>query len=144
MKSSYTDSLKSRNLSLTSVRLAVLEALEEHPHADAATIFELVRRRIKTASKQAIYNNLNALVARGIVREIKPKGRPYLYEMHSGDNHHHIVCRSCDDIVDTECQGNVPCLSPMNDHGFVIDEAEVIFWGLCPSCYTNQNRKKEK
>ncbi|MCF8496608.1 MAG: transcriptional repressor [Alphaproteobacteria bacterium] len=138
MKSAYEDLLKAHSLSLTSVRLAVLEALGRQPHADAATIFESVQSRITTASKQAIYNNLNTLVEHGLIREIKPKGQPSLYETRIGDNHHHIVCRSCSHIVDANCHGDMPCLSPVDAHGFSIDEAEVIFWGLCPSCRKNQ------
>ena len=134
MEPYHENILKERNLSLTSVRLAVLEALHKHPHSDAATIFSFVQRKIRSASKQAIYNNLNTLVEHGIVREIKPKGRPSLYDTRTGDNHHHIVCRHCQVIVDTDCLDVSPCLVPKDDHGFIIDEAEVILWGACPSC----------
>lgn len=133
--------LRQHNLSLTAVRLALLEALHDNPHSDAATIFEIVHRKIATTSKQAIYNNLNTLVECGIVREIKPKGHVSLYETRTGDNHHHIVCRSCERVFDTDCHDCAPCLTPKDSHGFVIDEAEVIFWGTCPSCQKNQNVK---
>jgi Fur family ferric uptake transcriptional regulator len=126
--------LKEHNLSLTSVRLAVLDVLHKHPHSDAMTIFEIVHKKIKTTSKQAIYNNLTALVEHGIIREIKPKGHPSLYETKVGDNHHHLVCKKCHKVMDTDCHAFAPCLSPMNSHGFIIDEAEVTFWGVCPSC----------
>ncbi len=141
MSDSYEILLKDRGLSLTSVRFAVLQALEDHPHSDAASIFGFVQNKITTASKQAIYNNLNALVEHGIVREIKPKGQSSLYEMQIDDNHHHLVCRECEQIVDVNCHGHAPCLTPINDHGFALDEAEVIFWGICPSC---QKNKKEE
>jgi Fur family transcriptional regulator, stress-responsive regulator len=126
--------LKENNLSLTAVRLAVLDALHKCPHSDATTIFTIVHKKIATASKQSIYNNLNTLVECGIVREIKPKGQPSLYETRIRDNHHHIVCKSCHKVMDTECHAFAPCLSPMNNHGFVIEEAEVTFWGICPTC----------
>lgn len=136
--------LKDQNLSLTAVRLAVLEALNKHPHSDAATIFTLVHKRIATASKQSIYNNLNALVEHEIVREIKPKGQPSLYETRIGDNHHHIICRKCQKVMDTDCHGFAPCLSPTNDHGFIIDEAEVTFWGICTSCQETTKKRRKK
>jgi Fur family ferric uptake transcriptional regulator len=142
MQSSHEDILKKHKLSLTSVRLAVLDALHKHPHSDAATVFDVVHRTIKTTSKQAIYNNLNALVERGIIREIKPKGRPSLYETKVGDNHHHIVCKKCNTVMDTDCHAFAPCLSPMNSHGFVIDEAEVTFWGICPACQKTSTPKR--
>jgi len=134
MKHDYKSLLKERNLSLTSVRLAVLEALDDHAHADADQIYNAVKSKIATTSRQAIYNNLNTLVEHGLAREIKPKGRSSLYETRVGDNHHHLVCRSCFAIADTDCFTSAPCLEPMDDHGFVVDEAEVIFWGVCPSC----------
>ncbi len=126
--------LKENNLSLTSVRMAVLDALDEMPHAEASQIFDQVRNKVQTASLQAVYNNLNTLVDHGIVREIKPKGRPSLFETRMGDNHHHLVCRKCEMIMDVDCKDVAPCLTPTQDHGFIIDEAEVIFWGLCPNC----------
>lgn len=136
--------LKENNLSLTAVRLAVLEALHKHPHSDATTIFTIVHKKIATASKQSIYNNLNTLVECGIVREIKPKGQPSLYETRIGDNHHHIVCKNCHKVMDTECHAFAPCLSPMNNHGFVIDEAEVTFWGICPTCQKTITKRRRK
>jgi len=126
--------LKEHNLSLTSVRLALLEVLRSHPHSEAGRIFDLVKNRISTTSKQAIYNNLSTLVEHGIVREIKPKGRPSLYETRVKDNHHHLVCRHCQMIVDTDCMDTAPCLTPSDTHGFIIDEAEIVLWGTCPLC----------
>lgn len=138
MRPHFENMLKQKNLSLTSVRLAVLEALHQCPHSDAGVIFDLVKGRIATTSMQAIYNNLNALVEHGIIREIKPKGQPSLYETRTGDNHHHIVCRSCNKIADADCQTGMPCLVPVDNHGFAIHEAEVIFWGICPVCQINK------
>jgi Fur family transcriptional regulator, stress-responsive regulator len=135
--------LKKNNLSLTAVRLAVLEVLYKHPHSDTAAIFTIVHKKIATASKQSIYNNLNTLVECGIVREIKPKGQPSLYETKVGDNHHHIVCKNCYKVMDTECHVFAPCLSPMNNHGFVIDETEITFWGICPSCQKTNNKRRK-
>ena len=133
--------LKENKLSLTAVRLAVLDTLQAHPHSDATYIYSIVKEKIVTSSLQAIYNNLNTLVAYGIVREIKPKGRPSLYETQTGDNHHHLVCRHCKTINDADCLDVAPCLTPKDNHGFVIDEAEVILWGTCPECQT-QNKIK--
>ena len=144
MPSSYEEILRKHKLSLTSVRLAVLESLHKHPHADAATVFDIVHKKIKTTSKQAIYNNLSTLMKCGIIREIKPKGQPSLYETKVGDNHHHIICKNCHKIMDTDCHAFAPCLSPMNNHGCVIDEAEVTFWGICPSCQKTTNPKRSK
>lgn len=121
-------------MSLTPVRLAVLAAIEAQPHSDADTIFQCVVERLTTTSKQAIYHNLNTLVENGIIREIKPKGKSSLYEARINDNHHHIVCTACGVVMDTDCFDAAPCLKPMESHGFKINEAEVIFWGVCPSC----------
>jgi Fe2+ or Zn2+ uptake regulation protein len=118
--------------------------LDKHPHSDAAKIFNLVHSKISTTSIQAVYNNLNTLVQHGIVREIKPMGQHSLYETRIGDNHHHLVCRQCNCISDTDCRGHAPCLRPTNSFGFMIDEAEVIFWGLCPSCQKKLKVKGEK
>jgi Fur family ferric uptake transcriptional regulator len=135
--------LKEHGLSLTSVRVALLETLCVNPHSDATLLFEGVKAKLSTASMQAIYNNLNTLVEHGIVREIKPKGRPSLYETRVGDNHHHLVCRHCQLIVDTDCLDVAPCLTPTHNHGFTIDEAEIVLWGICPDCQKNLNLKKE-
>jgi Fur family ferric uptake transcriptional regulator len=132
MKLSYETLLKDHGLSLTSVRMTMLDVLTENPHADANLIFEHVQRRITAASKQAIYNNLNTLVEHKLIREIKPKGQPSLYEISRGDNHQHIVCRACQRVLD--CHLQITYLTPSEHHGFAIDEAEVTFWGICPSC----------
>ncbi len=142
MQMQFDAILKSRKLSLTSVRLAVLEALHAHPHSEASFIFSLVKGKISTASMQAVYNNLNTLAAHNIIREIKPLGRPSLYETRVGDNHQHIVCKQCQLIVDTDCSYKVPTLSPPHAHGFIIDDAEVILWGTCPACQKPKHKRK--
>lgn len=131
--------LRRAKLRATAQRLAVLNAVEdEGKHQDAEFIVVAARRRLGSLSRQAVYDNLNALVAVGIVRRIEPAGRPALYETRVGDNHHHLICRKCHATVDIDCAVGVsPCLQPLEDHGFVIDEAEVVYWGLCPSCQQN-------
>jgi Fur family ferric uptake transcriptional regulator len=121
----------------------VLEVLDINPHVDASLIYEKVKTKIATASKQAIYNNLSTLVEHGIVREIKPKGSVSLYETRTGDNHHHIVCESCKVVVDTGCKDGAPCLVPSDDHGFELDEAEIIFWGTCPACQKLKAKRRK-
>ena len=134
--------LKSKDLSLTSVRLAVLEVLHYHPHSDADKIYQRVKEGIATTSKQAIYNNLSALVEKGILREIKPKGSSSLYETRVGDNHHHLICRECQSVIDVACKSQAPCLHVDEQHGFKIDEAEIVFWGTCPDCSSQPNNNK--
>lgn len=131
---SFQNKIKSLGLSVTPVRLAVLEALTHSPHAEALHIFDHVQKNIKTTSIQAIYKNLNVLVDVGLVREIKPMGMSSLYETRVGDNHHHLVCRNCGTVQDTHCLGAAPCLVPADSKGFDIDEAEIIFWGICSTC----------
>ena len=134
MNQGIQEILKAKNLSCTAVRVALLDMLAKYPHSDAARLFDKVKNKISTTSIQAIYQNLNTLVENEIVREIKPRGEVSLYEMELNDNHHHIVCRKCREVFDTACKKVAPCLSPVDDHGFVVDEAEVIFWGVCSKC----------
>ena len=131
--------LHQSGLRLTAPRQAVLDVVEqEGRHRDAEFIVAAARRRIGSLSRQAVYDNLNALVAVGVIRRIEPAGRPALYETRVGDNHHHLICRECQEIVDIDCAvGETPCLHPASDHGYVIDEAEVVYWGLCPTCQKN-------
>lgn len=137
----FQQQLKSIGLSITPVRLAVLDVVTSNPHAEASTIFEKVQKILQTTSIQAVYNNLNALVGHGLVREIKPKGLPALYETRVGDNHHHLVCRDCGRVEDTGClHDSAPCLVPTDAKGFIIDEAEIIFWGICPDCQTESKK----
>jgi Fur family transcriptional regulator, stress-responsive regulator len=135
----YTEELRSADLRVTRPRLAVLEAVAGHPHADTETIFDVVRGMLPDVSRQAVYDVLAALTTAGLVRRIQPSGSLARYESRVGDNHHHVVCRSCGIIADIDCAvGDTPCLTPSDVHsaleGFVLDEAEVIYWGLCPDC----------
>jgi Fur family transcriptional regulator, stress-responsive regulator len=127
--------LRDAGLRVTRPRLAVLDALVELAHADTESVITAVRRELPEVSHQAIYDSLRALTAAGLARRIQPSGSVARYEIRVGDNHHHLVCRSCGTITDVDCAvGHVPCLTASADHGYVIDEAEVIYWGLCPTC----------
>lgn len=131
--------LRSHNLHVTVQRLTVLRVVDENPHAAAEEVAQLVRAEIGTISRQTVYDTLAALTARGIVRRIQPSGSPARYETRVGDNHHHLVCRTCDRLVDVDCAvGERPCLTAADAQGFDIDEAEVIYWGICPSCQPAQ------
>jgi Fur family transcriptional regulator, stress-responsive regulator len=127
--------LRAASLRVTRPRLAVLYAVRTHPHADADTIILAVRNELGGVSKQAVYDVLAVLGDAGLVRRIEPSGSPARFEARVGDNHHHVICRSCGDIADVDCAlGEAPCLHASNSHGFAIDEAEVIYWGTCPAC----------
>lgn len=127
--------LRGRGLQVTAQRLAVLRALAAQPHATADTVAELARTDIGAISKQAVYDALSTLVAAGLLRRIQPAGSPARFEARVGDNHHHVICRVCGRTADVDCAvGDAPCLTAANDGGFVIDEAEVIYWGRCPDC----------
>ena len=124
-------------LRVTRPRVAVLSAVHDHPHADTDSIIGVVRGDLGGVSHQAVYDVLRALTETGLVRRIEPPGSVARYEARVGDNHHHVVCRSCGAIADVDCAvGSPPCLDASDDHGFAIDEAEVIYWGACPDCYT--------
>lgn len=128
-------SLREASLRATRPRVAVLAAVHGHPHADTNSIIGLVREDLGEVSQQAVYDVLAALTAAGLVRRIHPPGSVARYEARVGDNHHHLVCRTCAAITDVDCAvGPAPCLTPSDDHGHAIDEAEVIFWGQCPAC----------
>ena len=127
--------LRSASLRVTKPRVAVLTAVREHPHADTDTIITAVRDRLGAVSHQAVYDVLRALTDLGLVRRIQPAGSVARYEARVDDNHHHVVCRSCGAISDVDCAvGGAPCLTASDDAGFVIDEAEVMYWGRCPAC----------
>lgn len=131
----FEEMLRNHELRVTRPRVAVLGAVKAHPHADTATIIGLVREDIADVSQQTVYNALNALTAAGLLRHIQPSGSVARYETRTGDNHHHIVCRRCGSIADVDCAvGDTPCLAASEDHGFSIDEAEVVYWGTCPGC----------
>ncbi len=127
--------LRDAHLRVTRPRLAVLAAVEAHPHADTDSVLGVVRTSLPGVSHQAVYDVLRALADAGLVRRIQPRGSVARYESRVGDNHHHVVCRSCGTIADVDCAvGDTPCLSAADDRGFAIDEAEVIYWGACPAC----------
>ena len=127
--------LKGASLRVTRPRVAVLEALDQHPHADTDTVAQWVREHLGAVSTQAVYDVLRALTEAGLVRRIEPAGSPARFERRVGDNHHHIVCRDCGSLADVDCAvGQTPCLTAADSHGFVVDEAEVTYWGTCPSC----------
>jgi Fur family ferric uptake transcriptional regulator len=115
--------------------VAVLAAVHANPHADTDALIGAVRRELGDVSHQAVYDVLRALTTAGLVRRIQPAGSVARYESRVGDNHHHVVCRSCGAIADVDCAvGHTPCLTAADDHGFVVDEAEVVYWGTCPRC----------
>lgn len=128
--------LRAAGLRATAPRLAVLAALvTPHSHPDADTISGVVRRALGTVSTQAVYNTLHALLAADVIRQIEPAGSSRRYELRRGDNHHHMVCRRCRAITDIDCvSGSAPCLDPVQAQGYSIDEAEITFWGICPTC----------
>lgn len=130
--------LRESALRVTRPRVAVLSAVQEHPHASTDAVIDAVRSGLPEVSHQAVYDSLAALTAAGLVRRIQPSGSVARYESRTGDNHHHVVCRSCGTIADVDCAvGHTPCLNASEDHGFAIDEAEVIYWGSCPACSTD-------
>ncbi len=133
--SDFERMLRAAALRVTGPRLAVLRAVHNHPHADTDSIIGVVREYLGVVSHQAVYDVLRALTAAGLVRRIQPAGSVARYEARVGDNHHHVVCRSCGAIDDVDCAvGAAPCLTAADDDGFAIDEAEVIYWGRCPEC----------
>ena len=134
---SLEQALRTAALRVTRPRLAVLAAVHAHPHADTDALIHHVRADLEAVSHQAVYDVLRALTVAGLVRRIEPAGSVARYEARVGDNHHHAVCRSCGVIADVDCAvGDIPCLTASNSQGFQIDEAEVVYWGLCPSCST--------
>lgn len=133
----YSAVLKSAALRVTRPRMAVLHAVGHHPHADTELIIGAARELVPDISRQTVYDALNALAATGLVRRIQPAGSVARYETRVGDNHHHVVCRSCGVIADVDCAvGEAPCLTASDPLGFEVDEAEVIYWGICPDCST--------
>ncbi|MDT7545125.1 MAG: Fur family transcriptional regulator, stress-responsive regulator [Actinomycetota bacterium] len=133
----FAPALRGAALRVTRPRLAVLAAVQAHPHADTDSILRAVRSDLGEASHQAVYDVLRALTVAGLVRRIEPAGSVARYELRVGDNHHHVVCRSCGTIGDVDCAVNeTPCLEASDPQGFTIDEAEVTYWGLCPACQT--------
>jgi Fe2+ or Zn2+ uptake regulation protein len=131
------EELRGAGLRVTAARVALLETVRGGDHLGVEAITSGVRDRIGHVSMQAVYDALNALTAAGLVRRIEPAGSPARFEGRVSDNHHHVVCRSCGAVADVDCAvGEAPCLTASDDHGFSIDEAEVIYWSLCPDCST--------
>ena len=129
------EALRSAGLRVTEPRLAVLRALEPSPHAAAEQVFARVALDLPGTSVQAVYGVLNALTGAGLVRRIEPAGSAALYELRTGDNHHHVVCSVCGNVADVDCVvGQAPCLHPSTSSGFAIDTADITFWGVCPDC----------
>jgi Fur family ferric uptake transcriptional regulator len=127
--------LRSHGLQVTAQRLGVLRVLAGRPHGTAEDVADAVRAEIGAISRQAVYSALGILSEKGLIRRIQPAGSPARYEDRVGDNHHHLICRSCGEMVDVDCAvGYTPCLSAADDSGYEIDEAEVIYWGRCPTC----------
>jgi Fe2+ or Zn2+ uptake regulation protein len=142
--SDFETQLRASSLRVTRPRLAVLTALRDHPHIDTDAVIALVRSELPAVSHQAVYDVLRALTDARLIRRIQPAGATARYESRIGDNHHHVVCRSCGTIADVECAvGHTPCLTASDDHGFVIDEAEVVYWGTCPECIARQSVRSE-
>ena len=129
--------LREADLRVTRPRVAVLSAVHDHPHADTDSIIGATRERLPDVSHQAVYDVLRALTSAGLIRRLQPPGSVARYEARVGDNHHHVVCRSCGVIVDVDCAvGYAPCLTATDDAGYAIDEAEIVYWGRCPACAT--------
>ena len=127
--------LRAANLRVTGPRVAVLELLRRRPHVQAEAVLRELRGRSHTVSHQAVYDVLSALTSAGLIRRIEPAGQPALYERRTGDNHHHVVCRRCGRVEDVDCAvGRSPCLEAADRRGYVLDEAEVTWWGVCPGC----------
>ncbi|MGW3015275.1 Fur family transcriptional regulator [Streptomyces longwoodensis] len=134
---STADELRGAGLRVTAARVALLETVRKGDHLGAEAIATGVRERVGHISVQAVYEALHALTAAGLIRRIEPAGSPARFEGRVGDNHHHVLCRACGAVADVDCSvGDAPCLTASDDHGFSIDEAEVIYWGLCPDCST--------
>ena len=132
--------LRAHGLPVTAQRLAVMRAVSGRPHGTADAIAADVRAEIGAISRQAVYDALGILSEKGIIRRIQPAGSPTRYEDRVGDNHHHLVCRNCGKTVDVDCAtGETPCLNAAQDHGFQIDEAEVVYWGTCPECLAEKS-----
>ena len=133
--SDFEQLLRDTDLRVTRPRVAVLTAVHHHPHADTDSIIGIVRKHLGAVSHQAVYDVLRVLTAAGLVRRIEPSGSVARYEARVGDNHHHVVCRGCGAIADVDCAvDSTPCLTASDDHGYAIDEAEVVYWGHCPDC----------
>jgi Fur family ferric uptake transcriptional regulator len=140
-----THLLRESGLQVTAQRLAVLRAVAGQPHCTADDIAAGVRAEIGVISRQAVYDALSILAEKGLIRRIQPAGSPARYEDRVGDNHHHVICRTCGKTVDVDCAvGHAPCLTAADNSGYKIDEAEVIYWGTCPTCLAAKKRSAGK
>jgi Fur family ferric uptake transcriptional regulator len=139
MHSGPAELLRERGLRVTAQRLAVLRAVSAEPHVTADAVAAGVRADVGSISLQAVYDALGVLVDADLVRRIEPAGSPALFEARVSDNHHHLICRTCGQVSDVDCAvGAAPCLTAADDHGYQIDEAEVVYWGQCPTCSANE------
>jgi Fur family transcriptional regulator, stress-responsive regulator len=137
------DLLRQRGIHITAQRLAVLRAVAHHPHTTADVVAAAVRAEIGAISLQSVYDALALLVSEGLVRRIQAAGSPARFENRVGDNHHHLICRSCGRMVDVDCAvGSAPCLTAASDSGYEIDEAEVVYWGRCPNCLAKARKRR--
>ena len=142
MRSGAADLLRQRGIQVTAQRLAVLRVVSGHPHITADAVADAVRAEIGAISLQSVYDALNVLVAEKLLRRIQPAGSAARFEDRVGDNHHHLICRVCGRLVDVDCaMGDAPCLTASDDKGYEIDEAEVAYWGRCPSCVAKASGK---
>ena len=138
MSHQYGQLLKDHGLSVTAQRLEIFRVVSSNPHATADAVLDLATESLGSISRQSVYDTLNTFVEKGLLRRIQPNGSAALYEDRVNDNHHHLICRDCGIVVDVDCAvGYTPCLHASNDHNFKIDEAEVVYWGQCPSCTTH-------
>lgn len=144
MSHDFASVLREHGLSVTAQRLEILRAVAAHPHCTADTVTETARQSLGTISRQSVYDTLNMLVEMGLLRRIQPIGSPALYEDRINDNHHHLICRACGTVVDVDCAvGYRPCLQASDDFNFEIDEAEVVYWGTCPSCISSRTQQPQ-
>ena len=142
MAADSADILRERGIQVTAQRLAVLRAVSRAPHITADAVAESVRNEIGAISLQSVYDALSLLVAEGIIRRIQPAGSPARFEDRVGDNHHHLICRTCGRVVDVDCAvGSAPCLAASDDRGYEIEEAEVAYWGRCPDCVRSSKKR---
>lgn len=143
MPNSHKENLQHYGFQVTAQRLAVLRAVSAKPHATADEVAEIARKEIGAISRQSVYDTLNSLSERGLLRRIQPMGSPARFEDRIEDNHHHLICRTCGNVVDVDCAaGSRPCLTASDGQGFIIDEAEIIYWGLCPQCQPRKSKKR--
>lgn len=143
MKQAQESLLRSHGLNVTAQRLTLLQTISDYPHITADQAAELARKKLGAISRQSVYDTLNTLVEKGLARRIQPIDSPALFEDRVGDNHHHLVCRLCGVVEDVDCAtGHQPCLQASDDNNFIIDEAEVTYWGTCPKCQTTKRQKE--